>query len=66
MTKVFLLDANQQPLSPVRISHARILLSQGKAAVFKRYPFTIILKESLNKIKVEQLSFRIHPGGKTK
>jgi RRXRR protein len=44
MTKVFILDADKQPLYPIRISHARLLLSQGKAAVFQRYPFTIILK----------------------
>ncbi|WP_375513110.1 RRXRR domain-containing protein [uncultured Nostoc sp.] len=62
MTKVFILDANQQPLYPVRISRARLLLSQGKATVFQRYPFTIILKESLSHLKLEQLGFKIHPG----
>jgi hypothetical protein len=41
MTKVFILDANQQPLYPVRISRARLLLLQGKASIFQRYPFTI-------------------------
>lgn len=59
MTKVLILDADQQPLSPVRISHARALLSQGKAAVFQRYPFTIILKESFSQIKAEQLGFKL-------
>lgn len=58
MTKVLILDINQQPLSPVRISHARVLLSQGKAAVFQRYPFTIILKESVSQIKPEQLGLK--------
>ena len=61
MTKVFILDANQQPLYPVRISRARLLLSQGKATVFQRYPFTSILKESLSNLKLEQLGFKIHP-----
>lgn len=65
MTRVFLLDANQQPLYPVRISRARLLLSEGKAAVFQRYPFTIILKEALSHPKLEQLGFKVHPGGKT-
>ncbi|MBU7585576.1 MAG: RRXRR domain-containing protein [Nostoc sp. TH1S01] len=59
MTKVLILDADQQPLSPVRISHARALLSQGKAAVFQRYPFTIILKESFSQIQPEQLGFKL-------
>ncbi|MEH2193466.1 MAG: RRXRR domain-containing protein [Nostoc sp.] len=61
MTKVLILDANQQPLYPVRISRARLLLSEGKAAVFQRYPFTIILKESLSNLKLEQLGFKLHP-----
>ncbi|MEH1878675.1 RRXRR domain-containing protein [Nostoc sp.] len=53
MTKVFILDANQQPLYPVGISRARLLLSQGKVSVFQRYPFTIILKESLSHLNLE-------------
>lgn len=61
MTKVLILDVDQKPLSPVRISHARTLLSQGKAAVFQRYPFTIILKESFSQIKLEQLGFKLQP-----
>ncbi len=41
----FVLDTNKRPLDPVHPAKARLLLSQGKAAVFRRYPFTIILKE---------------------
>ncbi|MDZ8053337.1 MAG: RRXRR domain-containing protein [Aulosira sp. ZfuVER01] len=59
MTKVYILDANKQPLYPIHISHARKLLSQGEAAVFRRYPFTIILKEPLTNSRLEQLGFRI-------
>ncbi|MBD2677668.1 MULTISPECIES: RRXRR domain-containing protein [Nostoc] len=66
MSKVLILDSNQQPLYPVRISRARLLLSQGKATVFQRYPFTIILKESFSHLKLEQLGFKIHPNVKTK
>ncbi|MDZ7962994.1 MAG: RRXRR domain-containing protein [Aulosira sp. DedQUE10] len=62
MTKVFILDANKQPLYPIHISHARRLLSQGEAKVFRRYPFTIILKEALSNSKLEQLGFKIDPG----
>ncbi|AFZ24823.1 hypothetical protein Cylst_2618 [Cylindrospermum stagnale PCC 7417] len=65
MTKVFLLNANQQPLYPIRISLARILLSQGKATVFRRYPFTIILKETFSHPKLGQLEFKMQPSGKT-
>ncbi|HEY9799648.1 MAG TPA: RRXRR domain-containing protein [Leptolyngbyaceae cyanobacterium] len=58
MPKVLILDADRQPLYPVRISHARILLSQGKAAVFQRYPFTIILKETFSQPSLEKLGIK--------
>ncbi|HLO87407.1 MAG TPA: RRXRR domain-containing protein [Nostocaceae cyanobacterium] len=61
MSKVLLLDADQQPLSPLRISHARMLLSQGKAVVFRRYPFTIILKESFSQANLEQFGLKVYP-----
>ncbi|WP_341528350.1 RRXRR domain-containing protein [Nostoc sp. UHCC 0302] len=65
MTKVLILDANRQPLYPVRISRARLLLSQGKASVFQRYPFTIILKEDLSHPNLEELGFKINPSVNT-
>ncbi len=37
---VFVLDINRKPLSPCHEAVARKLLKQGKAAIFKRYPFT--------------------------
>jgi hypothetical protein len=58
MPKVLILDADRQPLYPVRLSHARILLSQGKATVFQRYPFTIILKESFSPPSLETLGIK--------
>ena len=48
MSNVFVLNTNRQPLDPVHPGRARILLRQSKAAVFKRYPFTIILKASVS------------------
>jgi 5-methylcytosine-specific restriction endonuclease McrA len=65
MSKVFVLDTNKQILNPVHPGRARILLSQGKAAVFRRYPFTIILKEEVPNPKVEPLRIKIDPGAKT-
>jgi hypothetical protein len=41
MSNVFVIDTNQKPLDPVHPGRARMLLSQGKAAVYKRFPFTI-------------------------
>ena len=45
MSKVFVLDETLQPLNPVRPARARILLSSGKAAVYRTYPFTLILQK---------------------
>ena len=65
MSKVFILDTNKQPLNPIHPGRARMLLSQGEAAVFRRYPFTIILKKEVLAPKVEPLRIKIDPGAKT-
>ncbi len=46
MCKVFVLEIRYRPLNPIHPAQARQLLRNGKAAIFKRFPFTIILKES--------------------
>jgi hypothetical protein len=43
MSQVFVLDAHKQALNPIHPGRARLLLKAGKAAVYRRYPFTIIL-----------------------
>ena len=65
MSKVFVLDTNKQPLNPVHPGRARILLSSGKAAVYRRFPFTIILKVAVEEPKVEPLRIKIDPGANT-
>ncbi len=65
MSKVFVLDTNKQPLNPVHPGRARILLSSGKAAVFRRYPFTIILKQEAHNPTLQPLRVKIDPGSKT-
>ncbi len=47
MSKVFVLDTQKQPLGPLHPGRARLLLKQGKAAVYRRCPFTIILKTAV-------------------
>ena len=64
MSKVFVVDTNKQPLNPVHPGYARLLLRQGKAAVYKRYPFTLILKTGAQCPKVEPLRLKIDPGSK--
>src|SRR5262249_52214716 len=56
---------DRQPLNPVHPGQARILLSQGKAAVLKRYPFTIVLKRIVPEPQLEPLRLKIDPGSRT-
>jgi 5-methylcytosine-specific restriction endonuclease McrA len=65
LSKVFVLDTMYKPLDPVHPGWARKLLSSGKAAVFRRYPFTIILKREIEMPEVAPLRLKIDPGSKT-
>ena len=65
MSNVFVLDPDKQPLDPVHPGRARLLLTQGKAAVSRRYPFTIIFKEAVPSPQVQELRLKIDPGSKT-
>jgi 5-methylcytosine-specific restriction endonuclease McrA len=65
LSNVFVLDTNKQPLNPVHPGRARILLKQGQAAVFRRYPFTIILKQAIDDPHVAPLRLKLDPGSKT-
>jgi 5-methylcytosine-specific restriction endonuclease McrA len=62
---VFVLDSSKKQLNPTHPARARKLLKQGKAAVFKRYPFTIILKEEVERANNQELRIKIDPGAKT-
>jgi 5-methylcytosine-specific restriction endonuclease McrA len=44
MQRVFVLSSDRQPLDPCHPARARQLLKTGHAAVFRHYPFTIILR----------------------
>lgn len=61
---VFVLDNARSPLMPCHPARARDLLRKGKAAVFKRQPFTIILNERVGG-DVQPMDTRIDPGSKT-
>ncbi|PPT09405.1 HNH endonuclease [Geitlerinema sp. FC II] len=50
---VFVLDTNQQPLAPCHPARARELLAKGKAAVYRRYPFTIVLNRAVGDVPPE-------------
>jgi 5-methylcytosine-specific restriction endonuclease McrA len=66
MQRVFVLSHDRQPLDPCHPARARELLDTGKAAVFRRYPFTIILKERMRSAStVHDHRLKIDPGSKT-
>jgi len=74
MSKVFVIDTNKQPLHPCHPARARQLLKKGKAAVYRNYPFTIILKYEVSDTGggegqalhlFQPLRLKIDPGSKT-
>ena len=64
MSKVFVLDANKQRADPVHPAQARLLLGDKKAAVFRRFPFTIILKSEVAEVSSQPLTIKIDPGAR--
>lgn len=66
MTVVFVLDTNRQPLDPCCPARARQLLKKGRASVFRRFPFTIILHDRTREDSViHEHRLKIDPGSKT-
>src|SRR5215467_7500423 len=63
--RVAVLDTTKKPLAPTTPRRARLLLKSGKAAVFRRYPFTIILKREIENPTTPDLKIKIDPGSKT-
>jgi 5-methylcytosine-specific restriction endonuclease McrA len=63
-SKVFVVDANKRPLNPVHAGYARLLLTQKKAAVLRHFPFTIILKNTVEEQQVQPLRVKLDPGSK--
>lgn len=58
------LDTTKKRLGMVHPAQARIWLNKGLAAVFKRFPFTIILKQEVD-IDAPEYQLKIDPGSKT-
>lgn len=61
---IFVLDTNKKTLTPCKPSIAHKLLTAGKATVFRRFPFTIILKKAVA-ATVESITLKLDPGSKT-
>ncbi len=64
MSKVLVIDTLKQPLDPIHPARARQLLRNGQAAVFRRFPFTVVLKKLSSNQTVQPLRIKIDPGAK--
>lgn len=64
MQRVLVIDKNHKPLMPCHPARARELLKKGKAAVFRNYPFTIIMKEKCGE-DTQEIQLKIDLGAKT-
>ncbi len=61
-----MLDTNRKPLMPCYPARARKLLSSGRASVFRRYPFTIILHDrTVEESELQEVEVKIDQGSKT-
>lgn len=61
---VFVLDANKTPLAPCHPAKARKLLKNGKAAIYRKMPFTIILKREVPEPRKNEYRMKIDYGSK--
>ena len=64
MKSVAVLDTRKSPQTPVHPAVARRMLRDGEAAVYRKHPFTVILKKALNG-SPETLRLKIDPGSRT-
>ncbi len=64
MSKIFVIDQNKRPLAPIHPAQARQLLKNKKAAIYRQFPLTLILKESRTESPVSLNRLKIDPGAK--
>jgi 5-methylcytosine-specific restriction endonuclease McrA len=63
--RVFVLDKNLIPLDPCHPARARELLQKGRAKVYRRYPFTIVLQDRVIEDSITHPHrIKIDPGSK--
>ncbi|MCK6511027.1 RNA-guided endonuclease IscB [Myxococcota bacterium] len=62
--RVLVLSEKKEPLMPCHPARARQLLSQGHAAVWRRFPFTIVLTQPTTS-HAQPLRLKVDPGSRT-
>ena len=65
MSMVLVVDHQRRPCAPVHPGRARHLLNRGRAAVSRRFPFTIMLREGEPSAEPEPLRLKLDPGSQT-
>src|SRR5215469_6399350 len=65
MSRILVVDQERRPLMPTTPARARILLKGGKAAILRRFPLVLLLKEARPEAVVEPLHVKLDPGSKT-
>jgi hypothetical protein len=58
MNRAFVLDKNRQPLMPCPMHRAKELLGKGRAAVYRREPFTSLCASRMEEIYAPSSYFR--------
>lgn len=59
----FVIDSNLRPLAPCHPARSRQLLDSGKASVYRRMPFVIVINRAVEDVN-EQLRLKIDPGSR--
>jgi len=63
---VFVVDKKLKPLDPCHPARARELLKKGRAKIYRRYPFTIVLQSrTVEESVIHFHRLKIDPGSKT-
>jgi 5-methylcytosine-specific restriction endonuclease McrA len=66
MSMVLLVDHQRRPCAPVHPGRARHLLTHGRAAVYRRFPFTLRFKEGEPSEEPEPVRLKMDPGSQTR
>ncbi len=65
MSRILVVDPDRRPLMPTTPARARILLKCRKAAILRRFPLVLILKDARPDAVIEPLHVKIDPGSQT-
>jgi RRXRR protein len=65
MSRILVVDAGRRPLMPCTPARARQLLKSRKAAILRRFPLVLILKDARPEAVVKPLRVKLDPGSKT-